>query len=60
MTLFEGPMLNKTNLKRKWNNVLNEKKTRMKIFIKANLNKSDNHTNIDKYRVAANIKIKSN
>ncbi len=60
MTLFAGPMLNKTNLKWKWNNVLNEKKTRMKIFIKANLNKSDNQTNIDKYRVAANIKIKSN
>ncbi len=32
-----------------------QKQTRMTIFIKAQLNKSDDQTNIDKYRVAANI-----
>ena len=31
------------------------KKTRMTTFIKANLKKSDDKTNIDKYRVAVNI-----
>ena len=34
---------------------LNNNKTRMITFIKTNLKKSDDLTNIDKYRVAANI-----